>query len=164
MRQADAVLDSVWQACAPEVPGGYRYKMTNEMFMFYHIVHMANHFVYGGCGVRPFLDLWLLEKKMDFDREELVRLFKQTSLESFYVSACALASVWMDNLPHSDITAQMEQFILTGGVYGTVSNSATIKAAKGQSKLRSFMKLMFLSRENLEITYPRLKKHPILLP
>lgn len=164
MRQADSVLDAVWQACLLEEPWGYRYKMTNEMFLFYHIVHMANHFVYGGCGVRPFLDLWLLEKKMEFDREELGRLLKQTSLESFYESALALSSVWMDETPHNEITSQMEQFILTGGVYGTVSNSAVVKSAKGQGKLRTFMKLVFLSRENLQVIYPRLKKHPILFP
>ena len=164
MRQADSVLDDVWQSCSVEESWRYRYKMTSEMFLFYHIVHMANHFVYGGCGVRPFLDLWLLEEKMELDREEFGRLLKQTGLESFYESARALSSVWMDNSPHSDITAQMEQFILTGGVYGTVSNSAAVKSAKGQSKLRSFMKLVFLSRKNLEITYPNLKKHPILLP
>ena len=164
MRQADSVLDAVWQVCALESPWSYRYKMTNEMFLFYHIVHMANHFVYGGCGVRPFLDLWLLEKKMEFDREEVGRLLKRTGLESFYESARALSSVWMAGSEHSEITLQMEQFILTGGVYGTVSNSAAVKSAKGQSRLGSFMRLVFLPRKSLEVVYPNLKKHPILLP
>ena len=58
----------------------------------------------------------------------------------------------------------MELFILTGGVYGTVSNSAAVKAAKGESKLRSFFKLMFLPRKSLEVIYPKLRKHPILYP
>ena len=58
----------------------------------------------------------------------------------------------------------MESFVLTGGVYGSATNAAAVKASKGESKFKSFFKLMFLSRKRLEIIYPSLHKHPILLP
>ena len=164
VRQADSILDAVWQECSPNEPESYCYEMSGEMFVFYHVVHMANHFVYGGCGIRPFVDLWLLRNKMPYDSVKLDKMFAETGLTSFYKSVIELCDVWMDGAEHSDTTAAMEEFILTGGVYGTVANSATVKSAKGQSKLRTFLKLAFLPRADLEIAYPKLKKYPILLP
>ncbi len=163
VRQADCILDDAWSYCMPD-DAGYRYKMTNEMFMFYHVVHMANHFVYGGCGIRPFVDLWLLKTKMPFDSAKLDAMFEKTGLASFYRSTLDLCNVWMDGTEYDETTADMAEFILTGGVYGTLGNSATVKSAKGQGKLRTFFKLVFLSRENLAISYPKLKKYPVLMP
>lgn len=96
--------------------------------------------------------------------DKLRSLLLQSKLLEFYDASVELSKVWMENASHSDITLRMEQFILTGGVYGNSSTSALMKAAKGESKIRSFFKLLFLPRANLEVAYPNLKKHPILLP
>ena len=162
--QAETILEAVWDECELETDKQYQYRMRNEMFLFYHIVHMANHFTYGGCGIRPIIDLWLLTNKMEFDMDKLRSLLLQSNLLGFYDASVELSRVWMENASHSDITLRMEQFILTGGVYGNSSTTALMKAAKGESKVRSFFKLLFLPRANLEVAYPNLKKHPILLP
>lgn len=162
--QAETILESVWDECELETDKQYHYYMRNEMFLFYHIVHMANHFTYGGCGIRPIIDLWLLTNKMEIDKDKLRFLLSQSKLLEFYDASVELSKVWMENASHGDITLRMEQFILTGGVYGNSSTSALMKAAKGESKLRSFFKLLFIPRANLEVSYPNLKKHPILLP
>ena len=162
--QAETILESVWDECELETDKQYHYYMRNEMFLFYHIVHMANHFTYGGCGIRPIIDLWLLTNKMEIDKDKLRFLLSQSKLLEFYDASVELSKVWMENVSHGDITLRMEQFILTGGVYGNSSTSALMKAAKGESKLRSFFKLLFIPRANLEVSYPNLKKHPILLP
>ena len=158
------MLDAVWQECSPEVAGGYRYKMSNEMFMFYHVAHMANHFVYGGCGIRPFIDLWLLKEKMPVDQQKLDEMFERTGLTAFYNASLSLSEVWLGESEHDGMTSNMENFILTGGVYGSVSNSAAVKSAKGQSKLRTILKLVFIPRADLAIIYPKLKKYPVLYP
>ena len=54
----------------------FRYEMTDEFFYFYHIAHMAKHFENGGCGIRPFVDLVVLDR-MDSEnfskRDELLK-------------------------------------------------------------------------------------------
>ena len=162
--QAETILESVWDECELETDKQYHYYMRNEMFLFYHIVHMANHFTYGGCGIRPIIDLWLLTNKMEIDKDKLRFLLSQSKLLEFYDASVELSKVWLENAPHNNITLRMEQFILTGGVYGNSSTSALMKAAKGESKIRSFFKLLFIPKANLEVSYPNLKKHPILLP
>lgn len=161
---ADKLLGTVWEYAVPDKRGHNCYCMANEMFMFYHIAHMAKHFVHGGCGIRPLIDLQLLREKMPCDMDKLNDMLNEATLAEFYQSAFVLCGVWFEDSSHTERTREMEQYILSGGVYGTASNAAMIKAAKGERTSETFLKLMFLPRKNLEIIYPRLKKYPALFP
>ena len=55
------ILYDVWERIVQSE--SYQKTMADEMFYFYHIAHMAKHFGIGGCGVRPFLDVYLLQKQ-----------------------------------------------------------------------------------------------------
>lgn len=162
LAKADKILSIVWDYTTKV--DGFRCNMTNEMFVFYHIAHMAKHFVHGGCGIRPIADLYVIRKKMPFDGKVLKDMLNKASMDKFYGYVSMLCDVWFEDKQHNNVTHQMEEFILTGGVYGTYENSATVNAANGESKIRSFLKLAFLSFENLSIIYPQLKKTPILFP
>ncbi len=162
--RTDELLEAAWEHCTVKGETACRYEMSPEMFVFYHTAHMAKHFMLGGCGIRPFVDLWLLNRKMPFDGDALRAMLGQAELLDFYQAAVKLSAVWMENEPHDARTKPMEQFVLAGGVYGTMSNSATVKAARGEGRLKTFFKLVFLPRANLEILYPNLKRRPLLLP
>lgn len=160
----DETLESVWLDAQPKTNDSWEYQMSNELFWVYHLAHMARHFLHGGCGVRPFADLWLMGDKMPCDREKLETLLEKTKLVAFYTGVMALTDVWFGGMPHNQSTRQMEQFILSGGVYGTYTNAAAVNAGQGQSKLRSFLRMMFLPRKDLQVLYPELEKHPGLYP
>lgn len=164
MKEVNSVLDMVWDYSTLDDSTQYEYKMSDDFFLLYHLAHMAKHFIGGGCGIRPFIDLWLLKNKGYCNSAQLSELLRRANLITFYESTMKLIGVWFEGETHNAVTEQMELFILTGGVYGTVSNSATVKAARGESKLRSFFNLMFLPRKSLEVIYPNLRKYPILYP
>ena len=164
LQTVNSILDNVWEHCSLDEPTQYCYKMDDDIFLFYHLAHMAKHFLGGGCGIRPFIDLWLLKENGYCNSPQLNELLIKANLITFYESAMKLVRVWFEGEAHSVVSEQMELFVLTGGVYGTASNSAAVKAAKGENRLRSFFKLMFLSRKSLEVIYPNLRKHPILCP
>ena len=63
MEAINAILDMVWVCSSPFKESPYCFQMSNDMFVFYHIAHMAKHFIAGGCGIRSFIDLYLLKKK-----------------------------------------------------------------------------------------------------
>ena len=161
--QADEILCDIWEYSGEKQGFNFNKELKNEIFILYHLAHMAKHFLIGGCGIRSFIDLTLILRKMEYDTVLLNDLIKRAGLTKFYESLLILLDVWLNNAEHTVLTLQMENFILTGGVYGTARNSAAIKAGKGESKLKTLIKLIFLSRENLEIIYPKLKKHPNLL-
>lgn len=162
--KSDEILEAVWQNVSEEQSEGNEKHITNEFFVFYHIVHMAKHFVGGGCGVRPFIDLLLIKEKMPCNEANLGELLQKSGLAEFYDGVLGLINVWFEGGEHTSLTLDMESFVLTGGVYGNFDNSAKVQAAKGETKSKTFWNLMFLPRANLEIIYPKLKKRPWLLP
>ena len=55
------ILADVWTTSCQCDTDSMRHEMSDEMFYFYHIVHMAKHFENGGCGIRPFIQRLSLE-------------------------------------------------------------------------------------------------------
>ena len=162
---ADRMLEAVWDRYAvPHAEGSYQYDMKPEAFILYHISHMGRHLVDGGCGIRPFIDLWLIEKNMPFDKDQLRLLLERAGLLTFYEAVTKLRDVWLSGDQHDEGTRNLEAFILTGGAYGTVNNAAKVNVARGSGKIRSFFSIMFLPKKNLQVIYPILVKYPILLP
>ena len=161
---ADAILNDIWHDAFLTENGKYSYQLPAEQFILYHLVHMGRHLLHGGCGVRPFIDLWLLERKMSYNESKLKAILLNTGLVSLYNIASDLGKVWLESKEHTEQTKLLEEYILFGGVYGNSKNSAKVLAAKGVGKTKSFLKLMFLPKENLEVLYPNLKKHPTMLP
>lgn len=158
------LLNKAWDNAVLEQGYKHKYNFTNEYFMFYHIAHMAKHFVYGGCGVRPIIDLKFLLEKLSFDQTLLDEMLEQSQLKAFYKAVCSLAKKWFDIECELDGLTDLEQFVLSGGVYGTHENNAKVSASKGKSKISTFISIVFLPKKRLEVIYPNLKKHPILFP
>ena len=158
----DGVLSRVWEHVSPESEGLSRQKMTEEFFLFHQIAHAAYHFDKGGCGIRPFLDVFLILQKTNHDEKILTALLEEARLSSFYRHFVALARVWFLGEAHTAITAQMEQYLLGAGVYGSFENRVVTAAAESRGSY--LLKRIFPSFENLKKTYPKLAKLPILYP
>ncbi len=164
LEKANSLLENVWDYTTKNSEYPFRKDLTSEMFVFYHVAHMAKHFIKGGCGIRPFVDLWIMQRKISFNLEVLENLLLKAELLEFYNSICEVVNVWFENKPHSVVTLGIQGYILKGGVYGTTDNAKVISAATGESKAKRVSKLMFMSRENLAIIYPKLERYPILYP
>ena len=161
---AESVLQSVWKH-ASVVSGASEYILSDEMFYYYHIVHMAKHFVVtGGCGIRPFLDIWVLNHRVSFDREKRDKLLSYGGLGTFAKQAELLSEVWFGNAEHTEITRQMETYILRGGVYGTNTNRVAVQQQKKGGKVRYALSKIFISYDVIKFHYPILQKHKWLTP
>jgi hypothetical protein len=162
--KSSEVLKDVWDVAKLRDGYNFWHEMPDEYYYFYHIAHMAKHFENGGCGIRPFIDLWLLDNIEDRKEEKRNELLEKGDLLKFANSVRKLAGIWFEKKEYDDISKKMENYILCGGVYGTNNNKALIIAATGESKAKSFSKLMFMSRESLTTMYPKLERYPILYP
>lgn len=151
----DALLSECWDYAT--VLDGYECEFTNEFFFFHQVAHASYHFLHGGCGVRPILDLYLLEEKLDFRRDKLDEMLAKTGIKKFCDAAKSLSEVWFGDGEHTDVTRRMEQFVLSGGVYGTKKNSMAVCQQKEKGRLGYIINRIWLPYELLCITYPRLK-------
>ena len=128
--------------------------MTDEMFYFYHIAHMAKHFEEGGCGIRPFIDLWTLDNIKDVDHDKRDELLSQGNLLKFAEVARMLSRVWFENNEHTEITKKMERYILRGGIYGTNENRIAVQQQKRGGRLKYALSKIFIPYDNIKFHYP----------
>ena len=162
--EKNAVLENAWAYTVPKEGWNYRLQMTDEMFYFYHIAHMAKHFQEGGCGLRPFLDLWLLDNRVEYDRESRDALLEQGGLLNFTHVARRLAAVWFDGTEMDETSRKMQSYILQGGVYGNLDNRVAIQQNKRGGKIKYILSRIFLPYHTLKFVYPILQKHKWLFP
>ena len=160
---ARSVLQRIWDGSSSK-EGAMLTEASDAMFYFYHIAHMAKHFEEGGCGIRFFLDLWLLNHKLEFDREERENLLLEGGLLKFAKSAELLADVWFSGVEHSAFTQKMETYVLGGGIYGSSKNYIAAKQVKTGGKLGYALYMIFLPYPEMSMKYPILRDKKILLP
>ena len=159
----DSVLETVWDYAA-SVNGTSEYRLTNEFFLFHIISHSAYHFLCGGCGIKPIMDLFVLGKKLNVNQDELNDLLEKAKLNKFYGVALALKDAWFNGEEHNETTSMIARFILSGGAYGSRENEIIIQNVKAGSKLKYFFSRMFLPYQKLKLVYPVLNKHKWLFP
>ncbi len=159
----DSVLAEAWEHAAPHGEGALCHHPTNEFLLFHHIAHMAYHLLHGGCGVRPFLDLWLLESRLSYDAAVLDDLLLRGGLFDFAAAARRLTEAWFGAGLHTDLTLRMAEYVLMAGVYGTLENRVAVSLA-GKSRGAFLLSRIFLPYRTLREYYPTLRRHKLLYP
>ncbi len=163
--RASQVLKTVWQTVRPQNGrNSFQQEMPDEMFYFYHIAHMAKHFEHGGCGIRPFLDLWILDRQKKGDRSKRDALLAQGGLLKFAEVAQLLSRVWLEGAEHTPVTRLLEAYVLRGGLYGTGENRVTLQQQKKGGRIKYVLSKIFIPYDVIKYHYPVLQKHPWLTP
>ena len=158
------VLGTVWENLSLCEGKNYWYEMTDEFFYFYHIAHMAKHFETGGCGIRPFIDLWILDNIDGIDQGKRDELLSKGDLLQFANSARRLSRVWFDAEEHDGLSLKLQEFILHGGVYGSIENRVALQQKKRGGRVGYILSRIFVPYTRLKRYYPILEKHPWLMP
>jgi hypothetical protein len=162
--RSSEILSDVWSYANVAQGSEYRYEMSDEMFYFYHIAHMAKHMEIGGCGIKPFVDTWILEHRMPHDSVARDELLSQGELLVFANACRALTAVWFSGGEHTEITKGLEDFVLRGGVYGSVDNRVAAQQGKQSGRIAYMLSRIIMPYDTLKHQYPVLLKHKWLLP
>lgn len=161
---AQAVLGKIWKDVEKTQSCGFRKILTDEMFYFFHIAHMAKHIENGGCGIRSFLDLWILNHRVVFERKKRDQLLQEGSLLTFALAAEKLSEIWFSHEDTDPMSQQFEKYILRGGTYGILENRVGIYQSKLGGRCGYALQKIFLPYNNLKYHYPILERYRILLP
>lgn len=157
-------LENVWETAVLKEGTAHHYLMSPELFYFYHIAHLLKHFMRGGCGIRGFMDLYLMDRKMPVDEGQLDRLLSESGIKTFYDTCLKLSKVWFGDEPHDDVSRSMEDYILSSGVFGRKEHYIAITQSQSSGQVSATMSRLFLKKEILKNQYPVLQKHPWLSP
>lgn len=155
--------EQFWDNSAAEA-GRYCHRLSNEMLITAHIAHMAKHFLHGGCGLRPFLDLWFMEEKLTYDASCVGQMLCDAGLDTFSEKTHTLMRVWFSDEKADALIHQMEEYILPSGVYGNTKNMIAVARTQGSGACEYLLQRILPPLEILKLQYPALNKHPWLLP
>lgn len=159
----DRVLKKSWEYAEQVEDGSCCYRFQTAFLVFHSVAHAAYHFKGGGCGVRPLIDQFLLEQKVNYDRTVYEDLIEKSGLKTFEAQFTRLWRVWFSGEEHNDLTRRMESYILSAGVYGSLENRETIRIVK-RGRFGNFLNRIWMPYESLIIKYPSLKGKRILQP
>ena len=156
------VLDGIWESVKDNTV--YKRAVSDEMFYFYHIHHMAGHFAVGGCGVRFFLDLWIMNQRFKLDEQEKNRLLCNAGISEFAYAIEKTVEYWFADGESNELIEEIERYVFRSGIYGNVENRVAVQTVKQGGKLKYLLQRIFLPYDQLKFLYPTLQKRPMLYP
>ena len=162
LKGVSRVLDRVWDYTEP-VDGRVERVLRDDMFYFYHVAHMAKHVKSGGCGIRSFADLWLLDHKRSFDAEGRQALLRESGIGTFAEKAEALSEAWFSGR-EDPATQELADFVVGGGLYGSLEHNIVVRKKQTDNRFTYYLSRVFLPYSNMKYAYPVLQKCPVLLP
>ena len=159
-KTAGKYLDSVWERVSPT---DYFTKVMPDEFLYTYIIsHMIKHVKFGGCGIRAIMDIHLLSKSIDLEKTR--GPLKRCGFLPFAEAVENLASAWFGDGQKSELSTRLEEYILTGGVYGSFDNKISARQSRQKTKLGYFLRRLFIPFGELKQKYQILHKCAILYP
>ena len=156
-----------------EVKDGYEYYhlYRNDDFFIHVLCHLYKHFTFGGCGLRQYLDIYLMTKKMPLDMEYIRTELKSFSMEGFLDTTLRLNRFFFDGEKPDDELIEISEFVFNNTTFGNAENRLVLDYDKGQGEKRTlwgnikfFADRWQLTFSQMKLRYKFLKYLPFLLP
>lgn len=162
MTQTDRILKRAWNYI--EHYNGLEWRETSTFYVFHTLAHMLYHFKKGGCGLKPFIDLWILKRAGLYNENELFPFLEKCNMVQFYTNVCETIAVWFEDGEPTELTKKIEKYIINGGKYGSRTNTQTMDVVLSGGRVKYFIRMAFLPLQDMRTIYKILNKYPVLLP
>ncbi|MGN0806831.1 MAG: nucleotidyltransferase family protein [Candidatus Coproplasma sp.] len=155
-----ALLENVLTRCTPKQGSSFALEMTDEDFYLHLMLHLIKHYVYGGTGLRSFIDVYIyLKAKPNLDRDYLSAAFEQTVYADVIALVERFAIDLFDGNPLDEEEKEMCERVIMSGTYGVISNTSEKELAQsGNSTFKIVMRKLFPTVRTMKGWYPILGK------
>lgn len=166
----------IWDRAQPEEGKRYCWQMSMEDHYLFTLYHLIEHFIRGGIGIRMVLDIYILSELPELDNEKVAAELEKLGIDEFEKNIRDLAQRWFsqplqsqqdaagqkDNI-EPDSLAELEEYIVNGGIFGNTVNEQTNNALRYGSKAKYLRNVIFPSYKTMQSVFPWLNS-PLLLP
>lgn len=147
------------------------YKLDDTLHLAYVICHIAKHFRHQGAGIRMFMDIDVLARRLSNNNDnainDVIEICKKSGYEKFANACLSICKVWFGTPVSIDydirnderLTALFENEVITAGTFGNANMSDIDYYAKS-----GLMYYLFPSINQMRLRYKFLEKHSFLLP
>lgn len=166
------LMEDIWAHRVLAEGKKHTYRMRDEDFYLYHLVHFYKHFFYEGAGLRMLADTYILLRRKggQLDWAYISRRLEMLGIQAFaeQIRKLTLAAFTGEEMDQDAMEAIA--FLTQGTAHGEWENEAYILFAKqgtgsaGQDASTMVRRQLFPSRRALQQRYPRLRTMPWLLP
>lgn len=151
---------------------GVGYVFTDEYFFLHLITHLYKHFVFEGCGLRLFCDLYIYRKAHpNLDMDFIYNTLSDYEITEFYNSITELTECLFGDKDFDQKSTDIATYIFNCGDHGsdTIRRLTNITNDKEKSfsmknKLKFRLQIYFPPAYTLKNRYRILEKAPVLLP
>lgn len=131
-------------------PNEYIQELTDECHLVYLVMHIADHLLVRGCGIRQLLDIAITLKTIKIDFSEFwnkinqLRLFELTSSIMYLINKMFGLEIYIPkfDLEENLINALLE-YIISGGVFGYDANRMDNNILRNKIKYNNNFKFIF---------------------
>ena len=147
-----------------------KFRLSNEGFYMFTVIHIAKHIKHNGIGLRGFIDihLFLKKHKETLDWKKIDGYLEKSGLNRFHDCLLHLVDFWFED--KTDVAEEIREFgkhIAQNGAIGDAEIMDSAEKYKNTgvwNKAKYLKNLIFLPYEYMADKYHILKKKPFLLP
>ena len=156
-----------------DLKDGYKYyRLYRKDDFFIHVLcHLYKHFTFGGCGLRQYLDIYVMLKKMDLKFEYIRSELGSFGMEGFLDTTLKLTAFFFDGEKPTDELIEIAEFVFNNATFGNADNRLVLDYDKDHGEKRTlwgnikyFMERWQLNYSQMKQRYKILKYLPFLLP
>ncbi|MGN1139216.1 MAG: nucleotidyltransferase family protein [Ruminococcus sp.] len=165
----DGYFDNPFERAKPIAEGSCHYLFSDEDFFIHVFCHLYKHFTFGGCGLRQFMDIFVLTKKLNLDYDYINKELEKLKLTDFFETVKKVNSVvFKGEKPDGDML-DICDYIFSNGTFGIYRITAMNEfGAQDKNilawKISYFANRWGLSYSRMKENYKVLEKVPVLLP
>lgn len=156
-----------------ELKDGYKYYNVykTDDFFIHVLCHLYKHFTFGGCGLRQYLDIYVMTQKMKLDMDYIRSELKSFGMDGFLDTTLKLNRFFYDGEKPDDELIEIAEFVFNNSTFGNADNRLVLDYDKGHGEKRTlwgnikyFMERWGLNYSQMKLKYKVLKYLPFLLP
>lgn len=155
-------FNKIWTRAIKDEDQNCAFHMTNEDFYLYFIAHSQKHYEHGGIGLRFFVDLLYIRRKLNYDKEFVGKALTKMGMEAFEENMLGLAEAMFGDTPH-EVSDDVMHFIFVSGAHGTFEQRLELEGKK-KGKFATVLRVLFPPFKEMEIRFSFLHYLPFLLP
>ena len=153
---------NIWEK-AEKSEGTYRCYVSDELF-YCHTAHMVKNIRSGSCGVRTFLDMYLLTYRNELDYEKAMELLDKNGYSKAAQAFLKVSRVWFDNEEEDKLSQIISKCVILSGVSGNSYSMTRVRQKIKGGKSKYILSRIFLPYYKMKKRFPVLEKHKWLLP
>ncbi len=156
-----------------DLKDGYKYYhlYKTDDFFIHVLCHLYKHFTFGGCGLRQYLDIYVMTKKMELDMDYIRSELRSFGMEGFLDTTLKLDRFFFDGEKPDDELIEIAEFVFNNSTFGNAENRLVLDYDKQNGEKRTlwgnikyFMDRWGLNYSQMKERYKVLKYLPFLLP